>query len=433
MYSHVLDKTATDPASTTRLNNKWLVVGLLWFCGFFNYADRQAITAVFPLLTEEFQLTKTQLGWLGTSFMIIYSLASPVGGWVVDRFSRRWLVFIGLSFWSLICALTGTAKSYLQLLFFRVAEGLGESFYFPASMSLLADYHDKRTRSRAMSIHQTSVYLGTIGGGALVGLLAERFGWRSPFLLFGLIGMMYALLLVTILKEPPRGKPAAVEVFDAGDFATPEIETSHRRSLLSELLAVVRHPSAVMLIAAFTCANFVAMALVTWLPMFVYTKFQFGVAKSATIGTVFMQSGSLVGALTGGYLADRLVTRFAGGRMFIQTIALTLGAPCVFLLGYLDAVEGAMAAMVGVGLCKGLYDANIFASLYDVVPAAQRGLAAGMMNTIGWVGGLLAPLTIGIVSETHGLSLTLATTAAVYLVAAFLVLTAAMMATRWKG
>lgn len=427
----MLDKTATDSASRGRLNNKWLVVGLLWFCGFFNYADRQAITAVFPLLTEEFHLTKTQLGWLGTSFMIIYSLASPVGGWVVDRYSRRWLVFVGLSFWSLICALTGTARSYLQLLFYRVAEGLGESFYFPASMSLLADYHDKRTRSRAMSIHQTSVYLGTIGGGALVGLLAERFGWRSPFLLFGLIGLLYALLLVTILKEPPRGKPAPLVELD--DFPTPEIATSQRSSLSSELLAVVRHPSAALLIAAFTCANFVAMALVTWLPMFVYTKFQFGVAKSATIGTVFMQSGSLVGALTGGFLADRLVSRFAGGRMIVQTIALTLGAPCVFLLGTLDAVEGVMAAMVGVGLCKGLYDANIFASLYDVVPAAQRGLAAGMMNTIGWVGGLLAPLVIGIASETRGLSLTLATTAAVYLAAAFLVFLAATLAARWKG
>ena len=137
---------------------------MLWFCGFFNYADRQALSAVFPLLKGEFGISDPQLGTLSSAFMLVYALTSPFTGYAVDRLSRRFLIAAGLAFWSLICVATGLARSFLQLVFCRAAEGLGESFYFPASMSVLADYHGPRTRSRAMSLHQTSVYLGTAGG-----------------------------------------------------------------------------------------------------------------------------------------------------------------------------------------------------------------------------------------------------------------------------
>ncbi len=164
----------------------WLVLGLLWFCGFFNYADRQAVFSVFPLLEREFDVSKEQLGYLGSAFMIVYACASPFSGYTVDLLPRRLLVTVGLSIWSLVCAATGLARSFPQLLCFRAAEGLGESFYFPASMSLLADYHGPRTRSRALAIHQTSVYLGTAGGAVLGGFLGELYGWRGTVLGSGL-------------------------------------------------------------------------------------------------------------------------------------------------------------------------------------------------------------------------------------------------------
>src|SRR4051794_18198550 len=144
---------------------KWLVVGMLWFCGFFNYADRQAIFSVFPLLEKEMHLDKLQLGLLGSSFALVYGICAPFAGNIVDRIRRKMAVLGGLWTWSLICMTTASAISFRQLLFFRAAEGLGETFYFPASMSLISDYHGKRTRSRAMGTHQTSVYIGTIAGG----------------------------------------------------------------------------------------------------------------------------------------------------------------------------------------------------------------------------------------------------------------------------
>ena len=165
-----IDKSAPTKAYA------WVVVGLLWFCGFFNYADRQALSAVFPLLKGEFGISDPALGTLSSAFMLLYALTSPFTGYTVNLLSRRFLIASGLAFWSLVCAATALSRTFRQLILFRAVEGLGESFYFPASMSVIADYHGPRTRSRAMSLHQTSVYLGTAGGWYLA---ARSVTWRA--------------------------------------------------------------------------------------------------------------------------------------------------------------------------------------------------------------------------------------------------------------
>ena len=149
---------------------------MLWWIAFFNYADRQAIFSVFPLLKKEFTLDQVQLGLLGSSFAWIYGLAAPFAGAFVDRTRRKPVILGGLHAWSLICMATALSRNFTTLLFFRGAEGLGETFYFPASMSLLSDYHSPATRSRALGLHQTSVYIGTIAGGFFAGLIGQNYG-----------------------------------------------------------------------------------------------------------------------------------------------------------------------------------------------------------------------------------------------------------------
>src|SRR6185369_15835401 len=181
---------------------KWWVVVMLWFVCFFNYADRQAIFSVFELLKSEMSLSDVQLGIVGASFMWVYALIGPIAGLVGDRFNRKTLIITGLVFWSLITIATALSTKYSHLVLFRALEGFGEAFYFPASMSMLSDYHQPRTRSRAMSIHQSSVYAGTIAGGSLAGILGQRYGWRSSFYLFGLLGILLGVLLLMLLREP---------------------------------------------------------------------------------------------------------------------------------------------------------------------------------------------------------------------------------------
>ena len=163
---------------------------MLWFVCFFNYADRQAIFSVFPLLKQEMGLSDVQLGIVGAAFMWVYAGFGAIAGIVGDRFQRKTLIIGGLIFWSLVTIGTALSTNYVHLVICRALEGFGEAFYFPASMSLLSDYHSKETRSKAMSFHQSSVYAGTIAGGTVAGYMGQYYGWHTSFYLFGGLGVL---------------------------------------------------------------------------------------------------------------------------------------------------------------------------------------------------------------------------------------------------
>jgi MFS family permease len=387
---------------------KWWVVAMLWSIAFFNYADRQAISSVFPLLKEEFHLSKVQLGLLGSAFAWTYGLCSPFAGFIVDRVRRKFSILGGLYAWSIICMATALSRSLGSLVFFRAAEGLGETFYFPASVSFLSDYHGPRTRSRALGLHQTSVYMGSIAGGYFSALIAEHFGWRSSFVIFGGCGVILGLALAKFLIEPKRG---------ASENAGAE---SARIPLGEFLLGLRRTPTAIFLMGAFVCANFVAIVLLSWMPQFLFDKFNVGLAVAGLAATIFVQLASMAGAPIGGWLADTARARFPGGRMLVQAIGVFGGAPFVLLCGMTRSAVWMVVALIAWGLFKGLYDANIFASIFDVVPPEARGTAAGFMNMVGWLGGGSAPVVIGYIADRRSLSLAISMTAAMYLLAGVL-------------
>ena len=380
---------------------KWYAVAMLWWIAFFNYADRQAIFSVFPLLKKEFALDQVQLGLLGSSFAWIYGLTAPFAGAIVDRVRRKSVILGGLHGWSIICMATALSRNFGALLFFRSAEGLGETFYFPASMSLLSDYHGSQTRSRALGLHQTSVYIGTIAGGFFAGLIGQRYGWRWSFIVFGGLGIILGLALKRWLVEPRR------------------TETEPRASASGFL-----NPTAILLMAAFLCANFVALVLLSWMPQFLYEKFHLSLAGAGLTATLYVQVASMAGSPAGGWCADVLRQRMPGGRMLVQAIGLAAGAPFVVLCGWTRSVPLLIVALTAWGFFKGIYDANIFASIFDVIPAEARGRAAGLMNMTGWLGGGIAPVAVGFVAQRSSLSAAIMLAAGVYVVGALLLLVA---------
>ena len=405
--------------STVSPRYKWWVVLMLWTICVCNYADRQAIFSVFPLLEREMHLTPVELGLLGSAFAWVYGLMAPVAGMVVDRVTRKTAIIGGLHVWSVICVLTALSQNFRHLFFFRAAEGLGETFYFPASMSLLSDYHGRATRSRAMGLHQTSVYVGTIGGGFFAGLIGQYYGWRLSFIVFGGLGILLGFALHWLLVEPRRG---AAEVADLAADATPQI-VPVKLSFVEFLRLVGRTPTLLCLMGAFMCANFVAVVLLSWMPKFLFDKFQMSLAMSGLTATLFVQLASMVGAPVGGWLADAWRRRSPRGRLAVQTIGVLGGAPFVALCGLTPSVGTVIAALTFWGLFKGLYDANIFASVFDVVRPEARGTAAGFMNAVGWLaGGGSAPVVIGIIAQRESLSLAIALASTVYLAAGALLL-----------
>ena len=321
---------------------RWQVVAMLWLVCFFNYAVRQAIYAVFPLIASEFGFDKVQLGLIGSAFMWVYAGGAPFAGFIADRVKRVHLILGGCIFWSFVTVATAWCSKLWHFVAVRAAEGLGETFYFPASMSLTADYHGPETRSRAFAIHQSSVSIGTILGSWLGAVLAEWYGWRAGFFLFGTAGLT---------------------------------------------------------------------------------------------GTLFIHLASAASAPLAGVAADRLAKRFPGGRILIQLLGLLVGAGCVATVGLCTTTPMLLAAMTAFGLCKGCYDAGIFASLFDHVRPEARASAAGIMNTVGWGGGALGPLFVGLMArygggadEIDNMSRAIALGGGVYLLAAALLAGALVVA-----
>jgi predicted MFS family arabinose efflux permease len=384
---------------------RWVTVGMLWLVFFFNYSDRQAIYSVFPLIKQQLQLTDVQLGVLGSCFMWMYALCGPVAGWVSDRISRKKLIIGSLIFWSVMTSATAIARNFGELVACRALGGLGEAFYFPAAMSMISDFHGPRTRSRAMSFHQSAVYIGSIAGGSISGYVGEHRGWQASFVVFGVGGALLGLILMFFLREPVRGMSEP-----AGYNSQP----LNRTSTSEAIHQILGNRTVLLLIAIFMGANFVAVVFLTWLPTFLHDKFHMSLTMAGLNGTVYLQIASLLGVASGGFLADRLSRRHFGGRLLTQSIGLLAATPFLFLTGWTISVPILIVAMIGFGYFKGWYEANLIAGLYDFVAVEDRGAAAGILNSLGWLGGGTAPIIIAVASARFGMSASISATAGLY-------------------
>jgi MFS family permease len=408
-------------------NYKWYAVAMLWWIAFFNYADRQTVFSLFPLLSREFHLDDVQLGLLGSSFAAVYGISAPFVGFLVDRVQRKASILGGLRIWSVICMATAVSRSFAQLLIFRAAEGLGETIYFPASMSFIGDYHGKATRSRAMGAHQTSVYIGTIAGGFFAGLIGQRYGWRWSFIVFGAAGIVLSFILSQLLVEPARG---SADLAGAGIAMAPE-NVSRGVSVAEFFRLIYSRPSLALCMGAFTFQNFTTMVLFTWMPTLLYRKFHLSLAMAGLTATIYVQSTSMIGSPLGGWIADSLRRRIPGGRMLVQGIAAGLEVPFVAAGALTGSWPVLIASLSLWGIFKGFYEANIYASAFDVVPPQARGAATGFMNMVGWLGGAgSAPVVVGVLAGHIGLSRSVAATSGAYAAACILMLVAALVFAR---
>ncbi len=393
---------------------------MLWIVCFLNYSDRQAISSLFPLLEQEFGFSKAELGLIGGAFMWFYAFSSPFAGYAGDRKSRKGLILAGCLLWSLMTGLTGFCARLWQFIGVRSLIGLGESVYFPSATSILSALHD-RTRSTALSFHQSAVYIGTIAGGGIAALIAEHYGWRWAFYGFGLAGIVVALMIGYFLREPVREK---------------ELTTEDQASLIMTFQGLLKQPGVFLLMIAFAFANGVGTIFLVWAPTFLFEKFHLGLVAAGFSSVAAIQIASAVSAPLSGILADRISTNIKGARMLLQAGALILGALAVAAVGRAQTLEVLIGMMICFGLCKGAYDGGIFASVFDLVSSEERASVAGLMNMLGWGGGALGPLAIGLVSSFgHGtvmerMSNGISWSGAAYLIAAALILHAYRMTRR---
>ncbi len=399
---------------------RWVVALLLWMVCFFSYADRQAFFSIFPLLQKEMKLTTVQLGLLGSSFAVVYGIGGPFAGFVVDRIRRKSAVLGGLQLWSIICILSALSRNFFQLLIFRAAEGIGETIYYPAALSMVSDYHGKRTRSRAMGILQTGVYAGTVGGGYWAGAMAQRHGWRVSLFVFGALGCLLGLGLIGLLHEPVRGSADSDYGADQLRHQPAQVVVPLSFRAIGSLLRI---KSLLALMAAFASANFVAMVLLAWMPMYLYSRFHLSLGMAAFDAAVYPQVASMAGSLCGGYLADMFAEHNRRGRIWVQCVGVMAGAPFVALCGLSGSLMLVNLSLICWGFFKGIYDSNIFAAAFDVVPAESRGTVSGLMNCVAWLlGGGIAPVVIGFLAVYVSLGKAIALSSTIYGLAGILLI-----------
>jgi MFS family permease len=381
---------------------KWEALLLLWFAFFFNQADRQIFGVVLPLIRADLHLSDAELGLIASALGWTLALTVPVAGWVSDRYPKHRVIILSLFFWSAATLLTGLCSTLVQFLLLRsMATGGGEAFYAPAANALISDLH-RETRARALSIHQTSLYAGVVVSGVLAGWVAERWGWRSAFYLFGGCGVLLGGVLVLRLRSAP---------------CPPEADTNpvERPSAIGEFFAT---PTALLLTVAFTAIVFVNVGYLAWMPTFLHERFGLSLTEAGFSSMFYHHASALGGVLLGGWLSDRAVRTDPNARLKLQCGGLALGAPCIVLMGTGSTQLFVLVGSAGFGFFRGLFEANLYAVLFDVVAPKMRASAASWMIMFAFLTGACSPYLLGLLKPTLGLAHGLAWLGSGYVVGA---------------
>ena len=400
------------PGTRCLIPYKWELIALFWFAYFFNQADRMVYSVVLRPLQADLQLTDVQAGLVASIFMWTYAALVPVAGYAGDVLRRKWIVVWSLLIWSAATLLSGLSSGVVWLTFFRgLATGGGEAFYYPSANSLIGQYHEK-TRALAMSIHQTSAYAGIVVSGLVAGWIADRFGWRMSFYVFGSVGLVLAGIMLARIK-------------DVALPADPNTAQPTRLPLTMVVRAVGRKPTVWALCLAFSGFNFVGWSYFTWMPTFLQEKFGLSQADAGFSSMFYSNLFALIGVLVAGRLSDLWAPRRRTLRMEFEYTGLFLGAPFIFLMGMADQKWLCYLGLAGFGLCRGIYDSNLFAVLFDVIEPRYRASAVGAMLAACFAFAGFGPLTLGWAKSTIGLGPGLALFSIVYVASGAILLLAA--------
>ena len=363
----------------------WVVVGALWLAFIINYLDRQVVFSIFPALKRDLGFTDTQLGLVGSLFVSIYAICMPVMGRVADLFRRDRLVLAALGLWSVATLGTALSQSVGQFLVWRIVMGVMEALYFPAAMGLIAALHPGPTRSRAIAFHASAQFVGIAIGGWYGGWAADHIGWRQGFFVLTVVGALYGAFLWRVLR------------------VLPALRYPEKKAASVSPLAVFRAPTFLALSAAFFSYCMMLWMLYAWLPTFLYERYHLSMTESGFTATIYLQTSSAIGVLTGGVMGDRFGKRLPGGRFYVAACGLLLCSPFAYLALVSPSLLLLKAGVTIFGLTAGLFMGNHFAACYDVTSERNYGFSAAALNMIGGFSGSAAIFLAGLWKNSLGI------------------------------
>lgn len=365
----------------------WLVVALLWVVALLNYMDRQMLSTMQDAMKLDIvELQKAEaFGALMAVFLWIYGLVSPFAGVVADRVSRKKLVVGSLFVWSAVTYLMGYATDFTQLYWLRALMGVSEALYIPSALSLIADWHEGKSRSLAIGIHMTGLYVGQAVGG-FGATIAATFSWHSTFYWFGIIGIAYSVVLALLLHDKPK----------AATLASPDPAKQMKKESLWRGLSVVLSTWAFWVILIyFAVPSLPGWATKNWLPTLFADSLGLDMAQAGPMSTITIAASSFVGVLLGGVMSDKWVLRNIRGRIYTSAIGLGMTIPALILLGFGHSVVAVVGAGMLFGIGFGMFDANNMPILCQIISAKYRATAYGIMNMVGVFAGAAVTQLLG--------------------------------------
>jgi len=355
----------------------WVVVALLWVVALLNYMDRQMLSTMKPSMQKDISelQSATNFGYLMAIFLWIYAFMSPVSGMIADKFNRKWLIVGSLFVWSAVTFAMGYATTFNQLYWLRAVMGVSEALYMPAGLSLIADYHKDKSRSLAIGIHLTGLYMGQVLGG-FGATIAAAFSWQQTFHSFGMVGIGYSLVLILFLREKKGFEAVTVS-------SAPLVKSS----LFKGLGVLLSNISFWIILFYFTVPSFPGWGIKNWLPTLLAENLHIDMAKAGPLATISTALPAFLGVIVGGILSDRWVKKNIRGRIYTSAIGLALTIPALLLIGFGHSMFNVVGAAFCFGFGFGMFDANNMPILCQFVSSKYRATAYGLMNMTGILAG----------------------------------------------
>lgn len=375
--------------------NPWIIVAVLWVVAFLNYLDRILITSMRDPIVNEFSLTDAQFGLLTSVFLWSYGFLSPLGGYLADRYSRKKVIVFSVFVWSAVTLWTGFTRTYEEMIWARILMGVSEACYIPAALALITDYHKGRTRSLATGLHMSGLYAGLAMGG-IGGFIAELWGWRYGFQVFGSFGVLYSVLLLYVLKDYKNTDEEVAEAEKSG--------VEPNMSLPQTFKTLFSKAAYLILLVYFCVLGMVNWLINGWLPTFLKEQFNLNLGEAGMSATGYIQIGSFIGVVLGGLWADRWARSNIKGRVYVVIIGFSIGAPVLFLMSSTAVFGIAILAMIIFGLARGFNDANLMPIMRQIVDGRYSATAYGFLNFLStiiggvmvYVGGALKDADVGL-------------------------------------
>ena len=375
------------------------LLAVLALINFVNFAARQVLVPLIPLLRDHLHVTDAELGSLQTFLLVVLAAGSIPFGFLADRFSRKAIIAAGILFWSVATFAGGLASSFLFFLIARAVVGLGEAAYAPAAQSMISGAFPQERRAVAQAIFASGMLLGGAAGQALGGIIGARYGWQDALFIVALAGIAPGIALFWI-EEPPRGP----------------------RSEVVPIARLLRVPAFVSMIFAGICITFSSVSLLTWGTDFAHSYKDFSLREASVSLAVIGLLSALFGVLMGGFVADRLHRRFSYGRIIAIAAAFLLAAPFLLLAIQSEEKSTVLIGLSVAGFFMSWYHGPVTAVLHDMMPRRAHATSIGVYMFATQLIGGLGPHVIGKISDMRDLQLGLQIAVAVMVCGALLML-----------